>query len=114
MTFWRNWNSLRGISTISFVPRCIECSVGLLLSKIVSQGYVKLESEDGLDDFVSKGIEMNGEMFGLVTFVRLEYCSTDVVNDISADFPSNFRKINALIWANVRARFVLSNITIVK
>jgi hypothetical protein len=42
------------------------------MSEILSQESLRLESEDSLYDFISKGIRTNREMFGLVEFVRLE------------------------------------------
>jgi hypothetical protein len=75
-----------------------------LLSDIINHESLRLESEDGLYDFISKGIETNGEMFGL-----LEYCSVDVMKDFLDILSEHFYLINASIWPSVRARLVLPN-----
>jgi hypothetical protein len=81
-----------------------------LIYAILSHGSLRLESEDGLYEFIRRGIEMNGEMFGLFEFIRLEYCSTDAMNDFLDLFLGHSHEINASMWAGVRARLVLPNI----
>jgi hypothetical protein len=54
-------------------------------------------------DFINEAIEKGGEMFGLLEFVRLEYCSMDVMNDFFDLLWENFCKINASMWATLRA-----------
>jgi hypothetical protein len=51
------------------------------LYEIISHGSLRIESEDGLYDFIRKGTKMNLEMFYLLEFVRFEYCSTDVMDN---------------------------------
>jgi hypothetical protein len=78
-----------------------------LLYGIIGHGSLRLESEDDLYDFIGKSIETNGEMFSFIEFVRLEYCSTDVMNDLFDLHSHHFCQINASMWANLRARLVL-------
>jgi hypothetical protein len=42
-----------------------------------------IETEDGLYDFISEGIETNRDLFGLLEFVTVECCSPDLLNDFS-------------------------------
>jgi hypothetical protein len=49
-------------------------------------------------------------MFDLLEFVRLEYCSTDVMKDFFDLFSNHFYEINASMWAAIRARLVLPDI----
>jgi hypothetical protein len=83
-----------------------------LLYEIIGQGSLRIESDDSLYDFIRKGIEMNPEMFCLLEFVRLEYCSTDVMDDFFDLLWQNSYEINVLIWATLCARLVLPNINI--
>jgi hypothetical protein len=53
------------------------------LYEIITQGSLRLESEDSLYDFLSHGIETRPEKFEPLEFVRLEYCSTDAMNAFS-------------------------------
>jgi hypothetical protein len=82
-----------------------------LLYEILGHGPLRFESEDSLYDSISKSIETNRERLGLLEFIRLEYCSTDVMNDLFDLLSNCFCGIDASIWANIRARLVLSNIT---
>jgi hypothetical protein len=77
------------------------------LYEIFGHESLRLESEDDLYNFISKGIETKGEMFGLLEFVRLEYCSTDVINDFFDLLCEHFYGINASMWGSLRARLVL-------
>jgi hypothetical protein len=79
-----------------------------MIYQIIGSGFLRLESEDSLYDFIKKGIRTNWEIFGLLEFVRLEYCSTDVVNNFFNLLSGPFCEINASMWANLRARLVLS------
>jgi hypothetical protein len=65
-----------------------------LLYEVIGHGSLRLESEDTLYDFISKGNEPNLEMFALLEFVRLEYCSTDVMKDFLKLLPEDFYEIN--------------------
>jgi hypothetical protein len=76
---------------------------------VISHGSLRLESEDSLYDFNNKGAETNREMFSLLELVRLEYCSTDGMNDFFDLLLDHFYDINASIWASLRARLVLPN-----
>jgi hypothetical protein len=80
-----------------------------LLYEIISQGSLRLDSEDSLYDFISHGIETNREMFSLLEFVRWEYCSTGVMDDFFDVLLEHFCEINASIWASLCARLVLPN-----
>jgi hypothetical protein len=81
-----------------------------MIYTIISQGSLRLESEDSLYDFIRKGIETNREMFTLLEFVRWEYCSTDVMNDFFDVLSEHLSEINASIWTSLCARLVLPNI----
>jgi hypothetical protein len=63
-----------------------------LLYKTIGQGSLRLENEDSLYNFISRGIKTNREMNGLLEFIRLEYCSTEVMNDFSTYFAIIFTK----------------------
>jgi hypothetical protein len=82
-----------------------------LLYGIIGHGSLRLETEDSLLDFINEAIETGGEMFGLLEFVRLEYCSMDAKKDFFDLLWENFCKINASLWATLRARIVLSHRT---
>jgi hypothetical protein len=69
-----------------------------MIYEILGHGSLRLESEDGLYHFIRKGIETDLEMFGLLEFVRFEYCSTDVMNDFFDLLSDHFYEINASIW----------------
>jgi hypothetical protein len=45
-----------------------------LLYENISHGSLRVESEDGLYNFINKGTETDREMFSLLEFVRFEYC----------------------------------------
>jgi hypothetical protein len=81
-----------------------------LLYEIIGHRSLRIENEDGLYDFIRKGIEMKPGMFCLLEFVRLEYCSTDVMNDLFDLLWENSYEINASMWATLCARLVLPNI----
>jgi hypothetical protein len=80
-----------------------------MIYDILNRGSLRLENEDSLDRFISKGIKTKGEILGLLEFVRLESCSTDVLNDFFDVLSEHFYEINASIWAMIRARLVLPN-----
>jgi hypothetical protein len=80
-----------------------------ILYATISQGYLSLENEDSLYHFISRGIETNREMHGLLEFVRLEYCSPKVMNDFFEIFSGYFYEINASKWASIRRR-LLANV----
>jgi hypothetical protein len=81
-----------------------------LLYDIIGQGSLRIESEDGLCDFIRRGTKMNPEMFCLLEFVRFEYCSADVMNDLFDLFWENFYEMNTSMWATLCARLVLPDI----
>jgi hypothetical protein len=76
----------------------------------IGHGSLRVESEDGLYEFIKKGIETNREMFCLLEFVRFEYCSANVVNDFFDLLSEHFYEINASMWTSIRARLIFSNI----
>jgi hypothetical protein len=80
------------------------------LDEIISHGSLSIESEDGLYDFIRKGTEMNPEMFYLSEFVRLEYCPTDVMNDLFDPVWESSYEINVSMWATLCARLALPDI----
>jgi hypothetical protein len=81
-----------------------------MIYEILSRGSLTLESEDSLYDFISRGTETNREMFGLLEFVRFEYCSTDAMSDFLAILSRQFYELNVSMWSGLRARLVLPNI----
>jgi hypothetical protein len=81
-----------------------------VIYEILGHGFLRLESEDSLYDFINKSIETDQEMFGLLEFVRFEYCSTDVMDDFFDLLSDHFSEINASMWATLRARLVLPSI----
>jgi hypothetical protein len=81
-----------------------------LLYEIIGHGSLRIESERSLDDFIRRGTKMNPEMFCLIEFVRLEYCSTDVINNLFDLLWENSCEINVLMWAGTCDRLVLPNI----
>jgi hypothetical protein len=81
-----------------------------MICEILGHGSLRLESDDSLYDFIKKGIETNREMFSLLEFVRLEYCSADVMNYFFDIISEHFCEINASMWASLCARLVLPNI----
>jgi hypothetical protein len=60
---------------------------------------LKIESEHSLSDLIAKGIKANWEMFVLLEFVRLEYCSRDVISNFFDLLSEHFHAINASMWA---------------
>jgi hypothetical protein len=66
-----------------------------LLYEIISHGSLRVENEDSLYNFIHQGIETNREMFGLLEFVRFEYCSADVMNDFFDLLSEDCYEINA-------------------
>jgi hypothetical protein len=83
-----------------------------LLYAIISRGSLRLESEDSLYDFIRKNTETNGGMCRLLEFVRLEYCSADVVTDFFDLHSGHFYEVNASMWGSIRTRLVLPNVTL--
>jgi hypothetical protein len=81
-----------------------------ILYEIIGRGSLKLESEDCLYDFISKGTETNREMFRLLEFVRFEYCSTGRVNDLFKRLSPHFYEINASMWAGLCTRLALPSV----
>jgi hypothetical protein len=78
-----------------------------MIYEILGHGSLRLDSEDSLYDFISHGIETNREMFSLLEFVRLDYCSTEVLNDFFDVLSEHSYEINASMWASLCARLVL-------
>jgi hypothetical protein len=60
---------------------------------------------------MSKGIKANQEMNGLLEFVRLEYCSSGVMKGLFDMFSEHFYEINSSMWASIRGRLVLPDIS---
>jgi hypothetical protein len=83
-----------------------------MIYEILCHRSLRLDSEDSLYDFINKSTEANREMFGLLEFVRLEYCSTDVINEFLDVLAKDLHEINASMWASFRARLVLPNKTL--
>jgi hypothetical protein len=77
-----------------------------LLYEIIGHGSLRLETEDSFFDFIRKGTEMNPKMFGLLEFVRFEYCSREVMNDLFDVLWENSYEINASMWATLCARLI--------
>jgi hypothetical protein len=50
-----------------------------MIYEVLGHGSLRLESEDSLCDFINRGVETNEEVFGLLEFIRLEYCSANVI-----------------------------------
>jgi hypothetical protein len=82
-----------------------------LLYKIIGRGVLRVQSEDRLYDFISKGAETNQEMFRLFEFIRFECCSTDVIDDFFDLLSKHCYEIDASMWATLRTRLLLHNIT---
>jgi hypothetical protein len=74
-----------------------------LIYVIISQGSLKLDSENSLYYFISKGTEKNWEMLILLESVGFEDCSADVINDLLWLFSEHFYEINASIWTSLCA-----------
>jgi hypothetical protein len=85
-----------------------------LLYEMIGHGSLRIESEDSLCNFIRRGTKINPEMFCLLEFVRFEYCSTDVMNDLFDLLWENSHEINASMWATLCARLVVPNINIDK
>jgi hypothetical protein len=81
-----------------------------VLYETIDQGSLRLENEDSLYNFISRGIETNRETHGLLEFVRLEYCSTEIMNDFLDIFSDYFYEINASKWTNIRGRLISANV----
>jgi hypothetical protein len=82
-----------------------------VISEIVSHGSLSVDSEDGLYDFICKGTETTRDTFGLLEFVRLEYCSTNILHNFFNLLSEYSCEINASIWAIIRGRLVLPHET---
>jgi hypothetical protein len=89
-----------------------------MTSEIVGHGSLRLESEDGLYHFISKGTETNRELLCLPEFLSLECGSADVMNEFleglselrpTEDFPgrSGVRLKNIPIYQRARLRSLL-------
>jgi hypothetical protein len=81
-----------------------------VLYEVLGHGSLRLDSEDSLYDFIGKGTETNREMFSLLEFVKLDCCSTDVLNAFFYLLSEHFYEISASMWASLRARLVLPKI----
>jgi hypothetical protein len=80
-----------------------------MIYEILGHGSLRIDSEDGRSDFISESIETDAEMFGLLEFVRLEFCSTEVMNNFLDLLSERFGEINASVWAGLHARLVLAD-----
>jgi hypothetical protein len=69
-----------------------------LLSEILGHGSLRIDSEDKVYRFISECIETNQEVFGLLEFVRLEYCSTSAMNEFLDRLSKPFLRNQ---WINV-------------
>jgi hypothetical protein len=74
--------------------RCLEGFAFSPLYGILGDGSLTVESEGNLYDFISKGSETNWEMFGLLEFVRLDYCSMDTMNNFFDRLSEHFYEMN--------------------
>jgi hypothetical protein len=81
-----------------------------ILYETIGQGSLRLENEERFYNFISRGIETNREMHGLLEFLRLEYCSTEIMNDFFEIFSDYFYEINASKWASIRGRLMSANV----
>jgi hypothetical protein len=81
-----------------------------MIYEILSQGSLKLESDDSLYNFISKGSETKREMFKVLEFVRLEYSSMEVMNDFFDVLSEPSYKISASMWSSLRSRLTRPNI----
>jgi hypothetical protein len=81
-----------------------------MIYEILGHGSLRLDGEDSLYDFIREATETNREMGSLLEFVRLEYCSTDVISEFFDVLSEDFCGINASIWAGLRGRLVLPDI----
>jgi hypothetical protein len=79
--------------------------------EVIGQGSLRVAGENSLCGFISRGIKKNWEMFGLLEFVRLDYCSADSVSNFWWLLSGHFCEIDASLWATLRTRLVLSNRT---
>jgi hypothetical protein len=52
-----------------------------MISEIIGHGSLSVDSEDGLYDFIRGCTETTRDKFILLEFVRLEYYSTNILND---------------------------------
>jgi hypothetical protein len=82
-----------------------------LLPQIIGHGSLRLDTEDSLSHFISQGTETNRKMFGLLEFVRFQYCSMDVTKDFCNLLSEYFCEINASMWASLRARLIVPHRT---
>jgi hypothetical protein len=82
-----------------------------MIYEILGDGSVRIDSENRSYDFISKGIGTSREMFGLLEFIKLEYCSTNVRKDCFDALSEHFYGINALVRAGFRTPLVLLSIT---
>jgi hypothetical protein len=89
------------------LPRCIKGVVIFDGLEIIGCGSLRFESEDRLNGFRRRGIETDPEIFGLLDFVRFEYCSMDGMNHFVHLPPDNFYEISASLCATLRTRLVL-------
>jgi hypothetical protein len=78
-----------------------------LIYEIVGHPSLRLESEDCLYNFISKGIKVNWESFRLLEFVKFEYCSTDTMNSFFKLVSEHFEELNVAIWAGICPRLTL-------
>jgi hypothetical protein len=69
----------------------------LVVYDIISHGSLRIDWQNSLWGFFSKGIKPNREIFCLLEFVRLECSSVDVLNDVFDLFSGHFSEINASI-----------------
>jgi hypothetical protein len=81
-----------------------------ILYEAIGQGSLRLENEDSLYNFISRGIETNREMHGLLEFLRLEYCSMEIMDNFFDIFSDYFYEINASKWASIRGRLISANV----
>jgi hypothetical protein len=49
-------------------------------------------------------------MHGLLEFLRLEYCSTEIMNEFLDIFSEYFYEVNASKWASIRGRLISANV----
>jgi hypothetical protein len=92
-----------------FCPDALNALPFSLVCEIICRASLRTDSQDGLYDFISKGAEMNREMFRFLEFLGLPECSTDGMNDFIDLLSEHFYEISASRRAVLRLRLVLPN-----
>jgi hypothetical protein len=85
-----------------------------MLSAIIGHPSLILDSEDALYDFICREISADPALFGLIEFVRFEYCWQDTMAHFVGLTSEHIDGLNAAIWRNIRTRLALSITGIVR